>query len=260
MVIKWLPVWELKKKNNKKDETWFLVCSWCIWFYDFTSSLLKTGRGDEAYSWLPQGTLWQCHLFSDLLTEKSFQPPNPSPPPIASDSKESIAKDLKCPFSEKNNAWIVGFNERSLWLLWASQATYVSLFVLWVWQSSLVIASPYKTPLHSWHHLVTFSILPSFRNCLLPLTSPPELKKYVGEHKTCLCKHECSSSQSFGAVITVRGLLSPLPCSCAFPVKQRCMTQCFNSWVNGLTGWCAHNLHHWGHSSVPDPYTQFSFP
>lgn len=95
-----------------------------------------------------------------------------------------------------------------------------------------------------------FSILPSFRNCLLPFTSPVEEKKYVGEHRTCLCKHECSSSQSFGAAVTLRGLLSPLPSSCAFPGKQHCMTQCFNSWVNGLTGWCAHNLHQGSHSFI----------
>jgi len=31
--------------------------------------------------------------------------------------EESIARDLRCPFSERNNAWIVGFDERSLWLL-----------------------------------------------------------------------------------------------------------------------------------------------
>lgn len=43
------------------------------------------------------------------------QPPALPPSPTAIDSKESIAKGLKCPFSETNNAWIVSLM-RSLWV------------------------------------------------------------------------------------------------------------------------------------------------
>lgn len=90
-------------------------------------------------------------------------PPALPPPPAAIDSKESIAEGLECPFSEKNNAWLVSFNERSLWLFQDPQAEHVSLFVLRALQSSLVMAPLCKASLHSWHHLVTFSIQSSFR-------------------------------------------------------------------------------------------------
>jgi len=61
-----------------------------------------------------------CPLFLDVLMVKSsFLPPplSPSPSMAMYSKEESIARDLRCPFSERNNAWIVGFDERSLWLL-----------------------------------------------------------------------------------------------------------------------------------------------
>lgn len=36
----------LRIKKEKKDEMWFLVCSWCVWFYDFTSPLLFSKLGE----------------------------------------------------------------------------------------------------------------------------------------------------------------------------------------------------------------------
>lgn len=94
--------------------------------------------------------------FLDLLTAGSLFPPSPQLFPlffpIAISSRDSLTQDLKCPFSEKNNAWIVSFNKRSLWLLWAPQTKYVYLFVLIALQRSLVMTPPCKAHLCSMHH------------------------------------------------------------------------------------------------------------
>lgn len=101
------------------------------------------------------------------------QPPALPPSPTAIDSKESIAKDLKCSFSEMNNAWIVSLmRDPSGCFEPLKPSTYLYVFSVfiraaWSWH-------PHVKLLCSWHHSVTFSTLALFRNYLLPLTSPVE--------------------------------------------------------------------------------------
>lgn len=140
-------------------------------------------------------------------TQASALPPSPT----VIDSKESIVKGLKRPFSETNNAWIVSLmRDPSGCFEPLKPSTYLYVFsefirAAWWWH-------PHVKLLCSQHHSVTFSTLSS----LIATSCHSQLllrKTILKGAQDLLTKYECISPQSFGAVTTLGGFLYPLPSS-----------------------------------------------